>query len=607
MKEKKKLRSNKMTRNKKSFIFLLILCLGIGFAFLSSQLTITGNTSVSGNKWSVYFNNVQITEGSVDASVVPTTTGTTTTSVNYTVLLDKPGDFYEFTVDAVNAGTINAMIDTITMTNIDSDVAKYLSYTATYLDGTSLVQNDVLKATKTVTYKIRVEYKKDIEATDLDENDINLTLTFGVNYVQAPKTVESKFAKLVSSSALSDSGIDFTKASSASNGRGLYVRTGTEDNDYPIYYYRGNVSNNNAKFAGFCWRIVRTTETGGTKLVYNCTPNANGECTNTTGDATQIETSAFNTDYHSPGYSGYMYGAVYESNSQSINNSYSYGTGFEYVDVDPNVSGDETYILKNPVKDTSQLSTHRYTCLKSTDTCSELAYIYGFQTSYPAPMYYIILTDGKDVDEVLTEMLPESSNITNSTIKTTVDNWFNNTFKTYFTNNSKDYNDYLEDTVWCNDRSYLRDGSSRSFENTGWNPDGGNNQYLHYSAYGRRVAGTPSVNCSSKNDSFTVVESATGNGMLTYPIGLLTADEIILAGIIASNSDSYLNTNRDWWTMSPTSFTNAAFGYSVTSYLNDQTLDANYGVRPSISLKPSVKIADGGDGSSATPYEFVVE
>ena len=113
--------------NRKAFILMTVLCMGIGFAFLSSNLTITGNTSVSGNKWNVYFTNVQVSENSVEASVVPTTSGTSTTSIDYTVTLDKPGDFYEFTVDAVNNGTIDAMIQNINMTSLDTDMAKYLS------------------------------------------------------------------------------------------------------------------------------------------------------------------------------------------------------------------------------------------------------------------------------------------------------------------------------------------------------------------------------------------------------------------------------------------------------------------------------------------------
>ena len=36
-----------------------------------------------------------------------------------------------------------------------------------------------------------------------------------------------------------------------------------------IYYFDGNVENNNVLFANYCWKIVRTTDTGGVKIVYN--------------------------------------------------------------------------------------------------------------------------------------------------------------------------------------------------------------------------------------------------------------------------------------------------------------------------------------------------
>ena len=596
--KKEGLRRRKNIRNKKSFIFLLVLCLGIGFAFLSTQLNITGNTSVSGNKWSVYFNNVQVSEGSVDASVVPTTTGTTTTSINYTVLLDKPGDFYEFTVDAVNAGTIDAMIDSITTPNIDSRVLQYVNYSATYLDGTEVNQNDVLKATKTATYKIRVEFKKDIEPTDLSEDDINLTLTFGVNYVQSTiKQVVSQFAKLVKSNALSDSGLNFAAISSASNGRGLYVMHDTTEDDYPIYYYRGNVSNNNAKFAGFCWKIVRTTETGGTKLIYNGTPNASGECTNTTGDSTQLSsTSAFNPNYNSPAYNGYMYGTVYERESGSTSTSHVYGNTFTYEN--------GTYTLSDTHDGVD--STHHYTCLSSSTSCESVKYVFYVSGS---TAYYITLTGGKSVEDAIAEM---QTNSNDSTVKTAIDNWFNNTFKTYFTNTSKDYNDYLEDTVWCNDRSMNTIETDGTAVNNGWKPNGGSTRnYLRYSAFGRWTTGAPTLTCSNKNDSFTVTETANGNGALTYPVGLLTADEIILAGgQNSSNTDYYLYIGDAWWSMSPSDFSNGVGEFAVNSsgFLIDGFGVRNeLGIRPSVSLKPGVKIADGGDGSAETPYEFVVD
>ena len=66
-----------------------------------------------------------------------------------------------------------------------------------------------------------------------------------------------------------DTGIDFSQISSDTNGKGLYTLHGTENNLNPIMYYRGDVENNNVKFANFCWKIVRTTETEGVKLIYN--------------------------------------------------------------------------------------------------------------------------------------------------------------------------------------------------------------------------------------------------------------------------------------------------------------------------------------------------
>ena len=606
---KDKLRKKKFLRNKKSFIILTVLCMGIGFAFLSTNLTITGNTSVSGNSWNIYFTNVQVAEDSVDATVVPTTTGTNTTSIDYTVTLDKPGDFYEFTVDAVNNGTINAMIQNVNMTTLDSDVAKYISYTATYEDGTPLAQNDVLKKNTTATYKVRVEYKKNISASDLSEEDNSLTLTFGVNYVQAPKPVESKFIKLVKNSALSDSSINFGAISSASNGRGLYVMHDTIEDTYPIYYYRGKVSNNNAKFAGYCWKIVRTTETGGTKLVYNGIPNSSGQCINTTGNATQLSSNGKFNNYTSPAFAGYMYGEVYERKSQTKSTSHLYGNTFVYED--------GNYRLVNTHGGVD--STHHYTCFNSTGVCTSISYVYYVSGSN---VYYIALENGKSIQDAFTEM---QTNSNDSLVKQTIDTWFNDNFKTFFVNSKKSYNYYLEDTIWCNDRSVNTTEVTgvefgNSAVNDGFKPNGGNtSNFLWYSPYARVKNGKPSLVCSNKNDSFTVNETITGNGDLTYPVGLLTSDEAMLAGgqlyaVANNNTDFYLNTNLTWWTMSPTTFSDIDVYWGMSVYnvygigtISDAYVNGNYGFRPSISLKPTVKIATGGDGSPETPYEFLVD
>ncbi len=100
--------------------------------------------------------------------------------------------------------------------------------------------------------------------------------------------------------------------------------------------------------------------------------------------------------------------------------------------------------------------------------------------------------------------------------------------------------------------------------------------------------------------------------MLTYPAGLLTADEIILAGgkLYSANEEYYLNTGLDWWSLSPVNFDADGAGEFVMSsgggVYNDRVYFSS-GVRPSVSLKPGVKLASGGNGTSATPYEFVLE
>ena len=76
-----------------------------------------------------------------------------------------------------------------------------------------------------------------------------------------------------------DTNIDFLELDI--NYGGTYLHQPTKDDKYPVYYYRGKVDNNNVKFAGFCWKIVRTTETGGLKLLYNGLADDNGGCNNT--------------------------------------------------------------------------------------------------------------------------------------------------------------------------------------------------------------------------------------------------------------------------------------------------------------------------------------
>ena len=181
-----------MKRTKKRtkyLLLLLILFVSVGYAILQSNLTITGTTSIQDSKWDIHWNNVVITEGSVSTSNADKATiDNTKTTVNYNIVLDKPGDFYEFTVDAVNEGTIDGMIDVISskLNNVEiTTLPAYLNYSITYSDGTPLQGNQLLAANSSETYKVRIEYKRDIEANQLPETTQTLNLSFSVTYKQA--------------------------------------------------------------------------------------------------------------------------------------------------------------------------------------------------------------------------------------------------------------------------------------------------------------------------------------------------------------------------------------------------------------------------------------
>ena len=406
-----------------------------------------------------------------------------------------------------------------------------------------------------------------------------------VNILKANAYLDSASSTYVSAST----GINFSNISSDTNGKGLYIRSGTENDDNPIYYYRGNVTDNNLLYANYCWKIVRTTELGGIRIIYNGTPT-DGTCNNT-GTAAQIGTKAFNSSYNSPADVGYMYGTRYAYSSVTVSSGVIFGNTITQVTGSTYSLSGSTTTISNWSSDYANLSNMHYTCFNTTGTCTTYYYVYYTNAS---TAYRITLSGGKTVGDALSEMLDYNTN--NSTIKgnttttTTLDYWYyNNIYNT-------EYENYLEDSIYCNDRSINSYG--------GWNPDGGNTtQYLYFGAYGR--TSNPTVTCPRDIDKFTV-SSSNGNGALTYPVGLLTEDEARMAGgASSSNSNYYLYTGQYWWLGSPYYFNNI---YYASEWFVDSSGDLNvysvrsaYGVRPVVSLKSSIRIS-GGDGTAEDPY-----
>ena len=213
--------------------------------------------------------------------------------------------------------------------------------------------------------------------------------------------------------------------------------------------------------------------------------------------------------------------------------------------------------------------------------------------------YYITLINGKKVNDALADMFNASDVNTNSSnMKTKLESWYSS--------NLSSYTSYIEDAVYCNNRNISDLG--------GWDPNGGSTTKELIFGPGDRINGSnkPSLQCSRKMDRFTV-SSKLGNGTLTYPVGLITSDEVMLAGGIANirNDKYYLFNNENYFTISPLAFQMIISTKAPNAYIfyvggdgalsDSLTWGQSNGIRPVISLK-STDIVESGDGTSTNPY-----
>ncbi len=165
---------------------------------------------------------------------------------------------------------------------------------------------------------------------------------------------------------------------------------------------------------------------------------------------------------------------------------------------------------------------------------------------------------------------------TASTMKTYLDNWYNT--------NLKSYEDKIITSDYCNDTSYRLNGSTR-----------------YYGAYDRITSSAthPVLTCSDTSVNY--------GGKYKLKIGLLTADEMVLAGytISSSTTNSYLEKSSSWRSFSPSnSNTYRAYVFNANynlHYYSSYVTDASGGVRPVINLKADTLITSG-NGTASNPY-----
>jgi len=173
--------------------------------------------------------------------------------------------------------------------------------------------------------------------------------------------------------------------------------------------------------------------------------------------------------------------------------------------------------------------------------------------------------------------------------------------ETWYTNNLASYAAKIDTNAgFCGDRTPST--STSSINNSG----GTGTTYTIYAAYIRLVRNkTPDLTCANSSDLYTISNSSKGNKSLTYPIGLITADEVSMAGGVynIANQNYYLYNGRDYWTLSPyvfDSYSAKVFAVYTNGYVGDSVANNIIGVRPVINLRSNVKIT--GKGTISDPY-----
>jgi len=183
----------KKKRMRAMAFLLLLLSITVGYALLSQQLDINGTSKIKKTTWSIIWNNINVADGSVSGDAViqaAEITNAAKTQVEYSINLSKPREFYEFTIDAKNEGTIDGMVNVVSNKTYESNgttekaLPEYLTYSVTYSDGKAIAKNQLLKAGTTEKYKVRVEFK-DVTADQLPSSDETIKFKFSIEYVQA--------------------------------------------------------------------------------------------------------------------------------------------------------------------------------------------------------------------------------------------------------------------------------------------------------------------------------------------------------------------------------------------------------------------------------------
>ena len=549
----------------------LVLCLvaviGITFAFFS-----TGGTQDTANTFTSGCLNIELTDASASINLTNTypisdvegvdstsydftVRNTCDTSTNYSINLESLNQV----ANSLNADYIKVSLSSDTFDNVISKLSANTESTPE-IDGAYeayTLYTGTLGANETKTYhlKLWIDYDATVEQA------ANKTYSSKINVIANPETsvvdtLEAKFTlddKTLTSS-LSSNVTSATYCTTTSNICEPTTPITITNNSYKVEL-EGNINN----------QMVCTKLNGTSKIICS-----NGLAVKLLGGeyilASENTPTGQTTDWTNNG-QGVTY--YYTGNP---NNWVQFG-GFYWRIIRINGDGSIRMIYQG----TSANATGEETQIEMS----------AFNSSYDNNAYVGYMYGNANANDYV----GTHANTNSSTIKKILDTWYHNNLET-------NYGQYIDGNAgFCGDRR-VSSGTGIGTSSTDYQP------------YTRIINSSPSLTCETL-DIYITSGSSTGNGALQYPIGLISADEAVFAGMpwsnYGSNMNNYLYTGQYYWTMSPFWYTYGnANVFTVNDYggLDYIRVDiAVLGVRPVINIRADVQIT--GTGTADDPFKVV--
>ena len=365
-------------KNKKAIIISIItiaLLIGGSFAYwmLNLSQTTTNNIATSCFNISLSENNAINLQ---NAFPMRDSEGASLTPYEFTITNNcSTYAYYEVNLEVLNTTNLNSQYIKIMLDDENPSLLSNKTITTTTLSNASSshrLKTAYLHASESKTYNLRLWLDENVTLSDnVTEKEFYGKITIRATYKpDVPTQMEECEAQYGEGSGACNIIAQADPANAKclhtdSNGVITDYNATMSDNDTPIicsmqddygtsYYLRGLHKDNNVKFANMCWKIIRTTGTGGIKMIYNGDVDENGKCTTTSGEHT-----------------GFVGQSLFISGNKLYGSSYTKnGNTYTLTDTSTmNWANDQNSILG------------KYTCNSTSNTCTTLYVIVGYSSS----------------------------------------------------------------------------------------------------------------------------------------------------------------------------------------------------------------------------------